>query len=211
MSCLSPFLKKGFISEYFRRSGKIPNESDLLHMWVNGLVHRLQHHTITVSLNAVHIHRLYFSRGFVLIMYPSTLRSCQRYFSSLFHKSISYSHYMPCSIHPSWFNQTANIIHARKCLFLLIPYFISSEATKRNPTEQITRHYFKLNVAVFWDMMQCFLRLLCHKRFTAVCCLHLQGGQRRISEFFKAEDCCKTLVTNHKRTQLHIPEDCTLS
>jgi hypothetical protein len=37
MFCLSPFLNKGFISEYFRRSGNIPNESDLLHMWVNGL------------------------------------------------------------------------------------------------------------------------------------------------------------------------------
>jgi len=37
MLCLSPFLNRGFISEYFRRSGKIPNESDLLHIWVNGL------------------------------------------------------------------------------------------------------------------------------------------------------------------------------
>jgi hypothetical protein len=35
---LSPFLNKGFISEYFRQSGKIPNDSDLLHMWVNGLI-----------------------------------------------------------------------------------------------------------------------------------------------------------------------------
>jgi hypothetical protein len=31
-------------------------------------------------------------KRFFLIIYPSTLRSCQRYFSSLFHKNISYSH-----------------------------------------------------------------------------------------------------------------------
>jgi len=34
---LSPFLNRGFISEYFNWSGNVPKESDLLHMWVNGL------------------------------------------------------------------------------------------------------------------------------------------------------------------------------
>jgi DNA-directed RNA polymerase beta subunit len=33
---LSPFLNRGFISEYFKRSGKIPDDNDLLHMWVRG-------------------------------------------------------------------------------------------------------------------------------------------------------------------------------
>jgi hypothetical protein len=31
-----PFLNKGFISEYFKRSGKIPDDNDLLHMCVRG-------------------------------------------------------------------------------------------------------------------------------------------------------------------------------
>jgi len=33
---LSSFLNKGFISEYFKWSGKIPVDNDLLHMWVRG-------------------------------------------------------------------------------------------------------------------------------------------------------------------------------
>jgi len=36
MSVLSPFLYKGFISENFNQQRKIPNESDLLHMYVRG-------------------------------------------------------------------------------------------------------------------------------------------------------------------------------
>jgi hypothetical protein len=38
MSVLSPFLYKGFISENFNQQRKIPNESDLLHMYVRGYV-----------------------------------------------------------------------------------------------------------------------------------------------------------------------------
>ena len=34
--CLSPFLQLVFISEYLRRSGKIPEDNDLVHMLVNG-------------------------------------------------------------------------------------------------------------------------------------------------------------------------------
>jgi len=34
ISVLSPFLCKGFISENFNQEGKIPDESDLLHMYV---------------------------------------------------------------------------------------------------------------------------------------------------------------------------------
>jgi len=34
ISVLSPFLCKGFISENFNQEGKIPDESDLLHMFV---------------------------------------------------------------------------------------------------------------------------------------------------------------------------------
>jgi hypothetical protein len=30
------FLDKGFISEYFKWSGKISDDNDLLHMWVRG-------------------------------------------------------------------------------------------------------------------------------------------------------------------------------
>ena len=41
ISILSPFLNKGFISEKFYREGKIPEESDLLHMYVRGDVHLL--------------------------------------------------------------------------------------------------------------------------------------------------------------------------
>ena len=33
---MPPFLNKGFISEYFKRSGKIPDNNDLLHMCVRG-------------------------------------------------------------------------------------------------------------------------------------------------------------------------------
>jgi hypothetical protein len=33
---LSPFLNNGFIYEYFKRSGKIPCDSDLLKMWARG-------------------------------------------------------------------------------------------------------------------------------------------------------------------------------
>jgi len=33
---LSPFLSKIFISEYFKQSGKISDDNDLLHMWVRG-------------------------------------------------------------------------------------------------------------------------------------------------------------------------------
>jgi hypothetical protein len=33
---LSSFLNKGFISEYFKQSVKIPVDNDLLHMWVRG-------------------------------------------------------------------------------------------------------------------------------------------------------------------------------
>jgi hypothetical protein len=36
MSVLSPFLYKGFISENFNQQRKIPNECDLLHMYVRG-------------------------------------------------------------------------------------------------------------------------------------------------------------------------------
>jgi len=36
ISVLSPFLCKGFISKNFNREGKIPDESDLLHMYVRG-------------------------------------------------------------------------------------------------------------------------------------------------------------------------------
>jgi len=36
MSVLSPFLYKVFISENFNQQRKIPNESDLLHMYVRG-------------------------------------------------------------------------------------------------------------------------------------------------------------------------------
>ena len=36
ISVLSPFLCKGFISEHFNREGKIPDESDLVHMYVRG-------------------------------------------------------------------------------------------------------------------------------------------------------------------------------
>ena len=38
ISILSPFLCKGFISENFNWEGKIPDESDLLHMCVKGYV-----------------------------------------------------------------------------------------------------------------------------------------------------------------------------
>ena len=31
---LSPFLKKGLITAYFKRSGKTPEVMDLLHIWV---------------------------------------------------------------------------------------------------------------------------------------------------------------------------------
>ena len=30
------FLNNGFNSEYFKQSGKIPNDGDLLHMWFKG-------------------------------------------------------------------------------------------------------------------------------------------------------------------------------
>jgi hypothetical protein len=33
---LPPFLKKTLTTAYFRRSGKIPEDSDLLHIWVKG-------------------------------------------------------------------------------------------------------------------------------------------------------------------------------
>jgi len=36
ISVLSPFLCKGFISEKFNQEGKIPDESDLLLMYVRG-------------------------------------------------------------------------------------------------------------------------------------------------------------------------------
>jgi len=36
ISLLSPFLCKGFISENFNQKGKIPDASDLLHMYVKG-------------------------------------------------------------------------------------------------------------------------------------------------------------------------------
>ena len=36
ISILSPFLCKGFISENLNQDGKIPDESDLLHMCVRG-------------------------------------------------------------------------------------------------------------------------------------------------------------------------------
>ena len=36
ISVMSPFLCKGFISENFNLEGKIPDESDLLHMYVRG-------------------------------------------------------------------------------------------------------------------------------------------------------------------------------
>ena len=36
ISVLPPFLCKGFISENFNWEGKIPDESDLLHMYVRG-------------------------------------------------------------------------------------------------------------------------------------------------------------------------------
>jgi hypothetical protein len=36
ISILFPFLCKGFISENFNREGKIPDENDLLHMYVKG-------------------------------------------------------------------------------------------------------------------------------------------------------------------------------
>ena len=38
ISILSPFLCKGFISENFNQEGKIPDESDLLHMYVREAV-----------------------------------------------------------------------------------------------------------------------------------------------------------------------------
>ena len=33
---MSPFLNKGFISEYFKWSGKIADDNNLLHNWVRG-------------------------------------------------------------------------------------------------------------------------------------------------------------------------------
>jgi hypothetical protein len=33
---LLPFLSKGLTTAYFRRSGKIPEGNDLLHIWVKG-------------------------------------------------------------------------------------------------------------------------------------------------------------------------------
>jgi len=36
ISILSPFLSTGFISENFNQEGKIPDKSDLLHMYVRG-------------------------------------------------------------------------------------------------------------------------------------------------------------------------------
>jgi hypothetical protein len=33
---LPSFLKKGLTTAYFRECGKIPEESDLLHIWVKG-------------------------------------------------------------------------------------------------------------------------------------------------------------------------------
>jgi hypothetical protein len=33
---LPPFLNKGLTTGFFRRSGKIPEDSDLLHIWVTG-------------------------------------------------------------------------------------------------------------------------------------------------------------------------------
>jgi hypothetical protein len=33
---LSPFLNKLLTTEYFIRSGKIPEDNDLLHIWVKG-------------------------------------------------------------------------------------------------------------------------------------------------------------------------------
>ena len=64
---------------------------------------------------------------------------------------------------------------------------------------------FRLQCSGIWCSVYDWLP--CHKRFTAVCCLHLQGSQRQIREFFQAEDCSEALVTNRKWTQLHIPED----
>jgi len=40
ISILSPFLCKGFISENLNWEGKIPDKSDLLHMYVGGDVIR---------------------------------------------------------------------------------------------------------------------------------------------------------------------------
>jgi hypothetical protein len=36
MSDLSPSLNKGLTTAYFKRSGKIPEDNDLLHIWVKG-------------------------------------------------------------------------------------------------------------------------------------------------------------------------------
>jgi hypothetical protein len=33
---LWPFLNKGLTTAYFKQSGKIPEDNDLLHMWVKG-------------------------------------------------------------------------------------------------------------------------------------------------------------------------------
>jgi len=33
---LSPFLNKGLTTAYFKQSGKIPEDNDLLHIWVKG-------------------------------------------------------------------------------------------------------------------------------------------------------------------------------
>jgi hypothetical protein len=33
---LSPFLNKSLITAYFKRPGKIPEDNDLLHIWVKG-------------------------------------------------------------------------------------------------------------------------------------------------------------------------------
>ena len=35
---LSPFLNKGLTTAYFKQTGKVPEDIDLLHMWVKGEV-----------------------------------------------------------------------------------------------------------------------------------------------------------------------------
>jgi len=38
ISVASPFLCEGFVSENFNQEGKMPDKSDLLHMYVRGVV-----------------------------------------------------------------------------------------------------------------------------------------------------------------------------
>jgi hypothetical protein len=49
---LSPFLNKGLTTAYFKQCGKIPEDNDLLHIWVKGEV--MKGELIFINLEIFH-------------------------------------------------------------------------------------------------------------------------------------------------------------